>query len=234
MAEQSQGAYEERHRELVERLARDLKPVRPLWPVSARLALWLALEALFVLLMIAVTKNDFMLKLAHPVYLLEVTFFAIAGILSAVLALRAAIPGRGVRKSEIAIAAGLVVAGILLLMSQPVQTGLPLNEFIGAGVRCACNTGIIALVPWLALWWAVRRGAPMNGAAEGALVGGGALLFTFALMRIGCPIDDELHLLTWHLVPALLLIGLSTIAGAMWLRFRPRTPSTASAASTGK
>jgi hypothetical protein len=107
-------------------------------------------------------------------------------------------------------------------MTQPVQTSLPLNEFIGAGVRCACNTGIFALVPWLALWWAVRRGAPMNGAAEGALVGSGALLFTFALMRIGCPIDDELHLLTWHLVPALLLIGLSTVAGAMWLRFGPR------------
>jgi hypothetical protein len=64
-------------------------------------------------------------------------------------------------------------------------------------------------------------------------VGSGALLFTFALMRIGCPIDDELHLLTWHLVPALLLIGLSTIAGAMWLRFRPRTPSTASVTSSG-
>jgi hypothetical protein len=233
LAEQSQGAYEQRHRELIDRLARELKPVRPLWPVPARLALWLALEALFVLLMIEVTKNDFMLKLAHPVYLLEVTLFAIAGILSAVLALRATIPGRAVRKSEITVAAGLVVAGILLLMSQPVQTGLPLNEFIGAGVRCACNTGLFALVPWLALWWAVRRGAPMNGAAEGALVGSGALLFSFALMRIGCPIDDELHLLTWHLVPALLLIGLSTIAGAMWLRFRPRTPSTASVTSSG-
>ena len=231
MAEQSQGTYEQRHRELIDRLARELKPVRPLWPVSARLALWLALEALFVLLMIEVTKNDFMLKLAHPVYLLEVTFFAAAGIVSAVLALRAAIPGRSVRKSEIAVATGLVGAGILLLMTQPVQTSLPLNEFIGAGVRCACNTGIFALVPWLALWWAVRRGAPMNGAAEGALVGSGALLFTFALMRIGCPIDDELHLLTWHLVPALLLIGLSTVAGAMWLRFRP--PSTASVTSSG-
>jgi hypothetical protein len=224
LAEQSQGAYEERHRELVERLARGLKPVRPLWPVSARLALWLALEALFVLLMVEKTKNDFMSKLAHPVYLLEVTFFAAAGIVSAVLALRGAIPGRGLRKSEIAVAAGLVVAGILLLMSQPVQTGLPLSEFIRAGIPCACNTCIIALVPWLALWWAVRRGAPMNGAAEGALVGSGALLFTFAVMRIGCPLDDELHLLTWHLMPALLVIGLSTIAGEMWLRFRLRAP----------
>jgi hypothetical protein len=229
LAEQSQGTYEQRHRELIDRLARELKPVRPLWPVSARLALWLAVEALFVLLVVEKTTNDFMPKLANPIYLLEVGFFAIAGVVSAALALRAAIPGRGVRKSEIALAAGLVVAGILLLMSQPLHTGLPLNEFIGAGIRCACNTGIIALVPWLALWWAVRRGAPMNGVAEGTLVGTGALLFSFALMRIGCPIDDELHLLTWHLVPALLLIGLSTIAGAMWLRFKPRASDQLSA-----
>ena len=232
MAEQAQGAYAERHRELVERLVRELKPVRPLWSVSARLALWLALEALFVLLVVEKTTNNFMPKLANPIYLFEVGFFAVAGIVSAALALQAAIPGRGVRKSEIAVAAGLVVAGILLLMTQPLRTGLPLNEFIGAGIRCACNTGIFALIPWLVLWWAVRRGAPMNGAGEGALVGGGALLFTFALMRIGCPIDDELHLLTWHLVPTLLLIGLSTVAGAMWLRFRPRTPSAASVASS--
>jgi hypothetical protein len=229
LAEQSQGAYAERHRELVERLARELKPVRPLWPVSARLALWLGLEALFLALVVEKSTNDFMPKLAHPIYLLEVAFFAVAGIASAALALRATIPGRGVRKSELAAAAGLVIAGILLLMTQPVRTGLPLNEFIGLGFRCACNTGIIALVPWLALWWAVRRGAPMNGIAEGALVGSGALLFSFALMRIGCPIDDELHLLTWHLVPALLLIGLSTIVGGMWLRFRPRASDQLSA-----
>jgi hypothetical protein len=229
LAEQSQGAYAERHRKLVERFARELKPVRPLWPVSARLALWLGLEALFLVLVVEKSTNDFIPKFAHPIYLLEVAFFAAAGIVCAVLALRAAIPGRGVRKSEIAVPAGLVAAGILLLMTQPVQTGLPLNEFIGLGLRCACNTGIIALVPWFALWWAVRRGAPMNGVAEGALVGSGALLVSFALMRVGCPIDDELHLLTWHLVPALLLIGLSTIAGAMWLRFRPRASDQLSA-----
>lgn len=229
MAQQSRGAYEEKHHELVEQLARELKPVRPLWPVSARLALWLGLEALFLVLVVEKSTNDFMPRLAHPVYLLEVVFFAAAGIACAVLALRAAIPGRGVHKSEIAVAVGLVAGGILLLMTQPVQTGLPLNEFIGLGIRCACNTGIIALLPWLALWWAVRRGAPMNGVAEGALVGSGALLFSFALMRVGCPIDDELHLLTWHLVPALLLIGLSTIAGAMWLRFRPRASDQLSA-----
>jgi hypothetical protein len=37
-----------------------------------------------------------------------------------------------------------------------------------------------------------------------------------------CPIDEPLHLLIWHLLPALTVIGLSALAGIKLLRFRPR------------
>jgi hypothetical protein len=69
----------------------------------------------------------------------------------------------------------------------------------------------------------------MSGWLSGLLVGAGALLFSFAVMRISCPIDEPLHLLTWHLLPALLVIALSTAAGAICLRFRPRTRQPAAA-----
>ena len=36
-------------------------------------------------------------------------------------------------------------------------------------------------------------------------------------------IDERLHVFTWHLLPALALIALSTLAGGTWLRFRRRT-----------
>jgi hypothetical protein len=61
----------------------------------------------------------------------------------------------------------------------------------------------------------------MRGAAAGASTGAAALLFTFALMRIECPIDEPLHILTWHLMPVLALAALSALAGSVWLRFRP-------------
>jgi hypothetical protein len=61
----------------------------------------------------------------------------------------------------------------------------------------------------------------MNGWLSGLLVGGGALLFSFAVMRIACPIDEPLHLLTWHLLPVLIVIVLSTVVGSFSLRFRP-------------
>lgn len=68
----------------------------------------------------------------------------------------------------------------------------------------------------------MKRGAPMSGQLSGWLIGAGALSFSFVMMRLACPIDERLHLLIWNLLPALLLAALSAIAGAVWLRFRPR------------
>jgi hypothetical protein len=48
------------------------------------------------------------------------------------------------------------------------------------------------------------------------------MLFSFAIMRIVCPIDEPLHLVTWHLGPAIAATLISTLAGAVWLRFPRR------------
>lgn len=223
MSEGLQIPRAERHRDLVERLTAELKPVRPLWSVRARLGLWLLLEALVFAWVLSLTSNHFWLKLQHaPTYALEVVLFAGAAILSALLALRAAIPGRRLGQGEIALSAGLMLAGTALLMGQPGRTDYPLSQFIQVGTRCADHTFMLGVPPWVALWWAVRRGAPMRGSLTGLLIGGAAMLSSFALMRLGCPIDERLHLITWHLMPALAVAALSALAGAAWLPFRPR------------
>jgi hypothetical protein len=53
------------------------------------------------------------------------------------------------------------------------------------------------------------------------------MLFSFAVMRIDCPLDEPLHLITWHLMPVVLITLLSAIAGAFWLRFPLRRRSMA-------
>jgi hypothetical protein len=215
--------HAERHRLLVEALAATVRPVRPLWPVRVRLGLWLLLESIVLLWVATHTDNDFMRKLGHLDYALELAFFAAAATLAAMMALRVAIPGRSAGPREVALAIVLVLIGTALVMvGEPARTGYPLGEFLHVGIGCAVRTCVLAALPWLALWWAVKRGAPMRGAAAGALTGAAALLFAFALMRIGCPIDEPLHLVTWHLLPVLALTALSALAGAAWLRFRPR------------
>lgn len=215
--------HAERHRLLVEALAATVTPVRPLWPVSVRLGLWLLLESIVLLWVATHTGNDFMHKLGHLDYAVEVVFFAAAAALAAMMALRVAIPGRSAGPREVALAVVLVLIGTaLVVVGEPARTGYPLGEFLHVGIGCALQTCVLAALPWIALWWAVKRGAPMRGATAGALTGAAALLFSFALMRIGCPIDEPLHLVTWHLLPALGLTVLSALAGAVWLRFRPR------------
>jgi hypothetical protein len=222
VAEVPQISRAERHRDLVERLATELKPVRPLWSVRARLGLWLLLEALVFAWVLTHTSNHFWRKLHAPAYSLEVVLFAAAAIFSARLALRAAIPGRRLRQGEIALSAGLMLAGTALLMGQPMRTVYPLSQFIQVGTRCADHTFMFGVPPGVALWWAVRRGAPMRGSLTGLLIGGAAMLSSFAVMRLGCPIDERLHLITWHLMPVLAVAALSALAGTAWLRFRPR------------
>ena len=215
--------HAERHRLLVEALAATVRPVRPLWPVRMRLVLWLLLESIMLLWVATHTGNDFVRKLGHLDYALEVAFFGAAATLAAMMALRVAIPGRSAGPREIALAVVLVLIGTaLVVVGEPARTGYPLGEFLHVGIACALQTCILAALPWMALWWAVKRGAPMRGAVAGGLIGAAALLFAFALMRIGCPIDEPLHLVTWHLLPALVLTALSAMAGAAWLRFRPR------------
>ncbi len=223
MAEAPQMTHAQRHRLLIEAFAANVRPVRPLWPVRVRLGLWLLLESIVLLWVATHTANDFIRKLGHPDYALEVAFFAAAATLAAMMALRAAIPGRRAGPREVALCIVLVLIGTALVMvAEPARIGYPLGEFLHVGLGCALQTCILAALPWIALWWAVKRGAPMHGAAAGALTGAAALLFSFALMRIGCPIDEPLHLITWHLLPALALTALSALAGAAWLGFRAR------------
>ncbi len=105
-------------------------------------------------------------------------------------------------------------------MTQPLRTAYPLNEFVSLGLGCAMWTCLLAAAPWFALWWAVKRGAPMRAWTAGLAVGAAAGLCSFAWMRIRCPDDERLHLLIWHLLPVLLIAALSTLAGVLWLRFR--------------
>jgi hypothetical protein len=223
MSEAQHITHEEHHRALVAQLAAELKPARRLWPVSARMGLLMALEVGILAWVITHTNNPLRARLAHPIYAFEVLLFAGAALVFAVMALRSAIPGRILGAREATLAGTFVTAGVVLLMlGQPMSTSEPLAEFLSAGLRCVCLTSIFAALPWLTLWWMVRRGAPMSGQLSGWLIGAGALSFSFAMMRLVCPSDERLHLLTWHLLPALLLTILSAIAGTVWLRFRPR------------
>ena len=218
LAEPDNLSHDRLHRALVDLLVARLRPVRPLWPVGRRLMLWLAIEIAVLVETLIETSNRWVLKLEHPLYTLEVVFFAVAAVIVASMALRAAIPGREPAAWQRGLAIVLAVIGTAMLFVVPARTDLSLADFVAAGRACAWATCVKAALPWVVLWWAIARGAPRNGGVAGSMVGAAAMLFSFAIMRLGCPLDDPLHLVTWHLGPVVLVTILSAFAGSIWLR----------------
>ena len=213
--------HEAIHRGAVDRILADLRPVRRLWPLSLRLAIWAALEA-GVLLFVArhSERADLYQDLRNPWYLLTVTAFILTGVVSASLALRAAIPGRAPQPAETGFLVVLASASPLLLIHQPFNGTVPLGTFLDAGLRCAFATFLFAAVAWLALLWAVKRGAPLSAGLDGALIGTAAFFSSFGLMRMNCPIDEATHLLVWHFLPALTGVALSAWVGSLLFKRR--------------
>ena len=229
ITESAQTGPDTLHQMLVERLVADLRPVRRLWPLSFRLALWIALEAGVLFFIVTHTHRA---DLAHQIhntwYLLSVGGFAVSGVFGASLALRAAIPGREPHVAELVFLLVLSVASTLVLLRAPINANLPISTFIDTGWPCALGILMFASLPWLALSWAVRRGAPLSPGLDGAMIGAAAFLCSFSLMRVNCPIDDGLHLLVWHLLPALAGIALSAFVGSLILKRLRRTAAAAS------
>ena len=214
-----QASHESLHRALVERMAAELRPVRRLWPVPVRLALWIALEgAVLLLLILHGARTDLGEQLRNPWFVLCVSGFGVTGAVSAAFALRAAIPGSDPGAKPLMLLVCLVLASAVPLLLVPVDASQPLGSFVERGMPCLVGIAMFAAVPWLALLWAVKRAAPMRRGLEGALIGAGAFLFSFALLRLSCPIEEEMHLLVWHLLPALAGIGLSAWIGVALLK----------------
>ncbi|MBV8359292.1 MAG: DUF1109 family protein [Deltaproteobacteria bacterium] len=208
---------------LVERLFPDFKPAKPVWPVHIRLAIWLTLELGILLAGLATHRADLSQKLQSTQYLLELGVFIVMGTVAAVLALKTAIPGREATRNELAVLSTVALAAIALILCEPSHT-TPLAEFIYAGIPCAVFTGMFAALPWLGLFWAVRRGAPLALQTAGALIGVAAFAFAFAVGRLRCPIEDSLHFLIWHMLPGFLGMLLSILAGISWLRRKRSAP----------
>jgi hypothetical protein len=185
---------------MVERLAADLRPVARIWPVTLRFSLWIALEiAILGIVAIFAPRIDLGAKLRHAQYVLELALWIAAGTAAAMLALRTAVPGRAAKAVELAPIGIVVIAAVSLVAREPVD--FQLQEFVRAGLRCAGCVAMLAALPWIAMFLAVSRALPLRVAQSGALIGLAAFTFSLAATRLGCPINDSVHLLVWHVAP---------------------------------
>ncbi|HSP96044.1 MAG TPA: NrsF family protein [Candidatus Dormibacteraeota bacterium] len=196
---------------LIDSFVAGAAPVRRLWPTAARLAVWVAAWAAFALAVAASMDWAPLARLDSGRIAAEVIVALVAILLWGALALRAAVPGQTPRAGRVALA--LVVALIPLLFWHPAPGPEPFSN----GVRCAVRTVALALLPGLAMLWAVRRGAPLAPRRAAALGGGTGLLSAYLLMRLLCSVDQPAHLFVWHVLPVVAGVALAAAAGGWWL-----------------
>jgi hypothetical protein len=205
------------HPHLVDRLVTGARPVSRLHTPAVRALAWMALPAaLLAWVAVAHLRTDLADRLRTPAFALELGLLAAGAGLSTWLAFRAAAPDRRPSGGALGLAVSLVAVACVALLWEPVRPLRAGGGFGAVGVGCLAKTVALAALPWVLLVAALWRGAPVTPATGGALAGAAAFLLANVAMRVVCPNDIPLHVLTWHLLPVGAAGVLSAALGAAW------------------
>lgn len=187
---------------LLEAVARDLRPVRPLpSPARRALALLPLAAAMVVVIPAAWGWRSNWSQLGVPLSWGLSALQALAGVAVVGLALREAVPGRALSRrvlgATVAAALGLVVF-VTLLTESRVPTVVPPVAWLRYAWECL-GMAVVSAVPALAVvGWLVARALPARPVLAGALYGTGTALIADAGVRLFCWVSTPSHVLAAH------------------------------------
>lgn len=188
--------------ELRERIARDLRPARPLRPPLVRA---LALVPLAAAIVVAVPTLQFFRSDMAAIGFVRAWGFsigqAVAGIVIVAAALREAVPGRSLPRTVIAavIACGLVIpAGLLALTAASFDVGPAPGQSVADGIGCFRTSALAALPALFVAAFLAARAFPVRPSVAGALYGLGGGLISDAGLRLYCEYTQPEHVLLAH------------------------------------
>ncbi len=211
--------------ELIERLARDARPVRPLAAPPLRAALWLAIALPFMVAMVLVIspRADLVEQLGSSRYLLE-QFAALAtAVAAAVAAFAAVVPGIDRRLIWLPAVPG--AAWVASLGLGCVRDWLALGA---EGLRvtpdpeCLFYIAMIGSVPAVAMVVMLRRGAPVAPRLALFLAALAAAAVGSFGLRLFHTEDAGLMVLIWQFGSVALLAALGGLVGGRLLNWRHR------------
>jgi len=165
--------------ELIDRLIKDFRPAQRLWPTSARLVCWILFEAAILALAVVFRGYSNLPQLPHNSgQLMGAALFLFTSIAAAFLALKSAIPGRELTWPQMGTAIALVAAACAF------EPGGRPSEIFETTPTLMLQVFGLAALPALSLFWAVRRGVPLQPEVTGAAVGLTAFSLAAALYLI--------------------------------------------------
>ena len=206
-----------KHESLISNLSSNLEPVSSPPNINRLAMAWFALSAIYV---VAVThlfgpiRPDAMTQLStEPRFLLE-TMLGVAAILwFSLLAFRSAVPAALTRQFAVA---GLVLMA-LWLAQYVIGFVSPALEPSRLGKRnyCYFETMVYALPPILAGLFFVRRLYPLRPVRTAMSVSLAAGMLPALYMQLACMYEPA-HILAFHILPGLLMVGVGAGITAWW------------------
>lgn len=198
--------------DLVERLARDLRPApRHLaWKEGAGLAA-LCLAELAAFLAAGLARPDLATAAATPVMWWKFASLALLALTGLITALRATAPDRSPARGQL-VAGALAVAAL----AAGGWLGATANGDLAArlawrdGVECWALVSALSAPPAALLAWRLRCGAPTDPAGAAFVAGLGAAAWAALVFVLACQHDDPLYVMVWY--------GLSMVVIALAMR----------------
>lgn len=210
----------EQYRSLIANLSRDLAPVEPPSNLNRLAMAWFALSAIYVILithMFGPIRPGALTQLVTvPRFLLETTLGAAAVLWISLLAFRSSVPA--------ALSKRFVVTGIVLLALWLAQYVIGLfspalkPSALGERPHCWLETMLYAVPVILAGLYFVRRFYPLHPVRTAMSIGLVAGMLPALYMQVAC-MYDPVHILLFHILPGLAMVGVGAGVAAIW---RPR------------
>jgi len=196
--------------DLIQKLSSDTKPIHKLGTPFIRFLKWLAAALLCVGVGVALMglREDFMSKLAEPIYLIESIFILLLMLSSGLAAFILSIPNANASAwtKWLPCVPLFLWAGFLVYELSFVYVNQGFSGFVMEyGIGCTRDVLVLAVVPGALLFFMVQKAAPTSLAWVGALI----LLSVAALGSMGvqfiCSNSQPLHIFIWHFLPVILV-----------------------------
>lgn len=207
------------HDNLVNLLVNDLSPVVPRksFRFAAIYFLAAALGTLATFLTFGHTRTDMNLILTHPTFLFSTILAAIVSTFGFLSIVYASTPGRSGTRTLVLTSGSLLALLATVLIVWPTHDRSTGISWAAHCTESAVGFGFLSL---LTFGWAARKLAPGNPRFVGALCGLASAMVGMTALAFGCPNEHPYHLLLWHMLFPLTIMGVVGAAiGSRFLRW---------------
>ena len=206
-----------KHEKLISNLSTDLAPVSPAKNINRMAISWFLLSAIYVVVVThlfgPVRPGAFSQLATEPRFLLETMLGVVAILWVSLLAFRSAVPARLSKQFAVA---GMVLMA-LWLAQYVIGFVSPALEPSRLGKRAYCyfETLAYSLPAILAGLYFVRRLYPLHPLRTAMSVGLAAGMMPALYMQLAC-MYEPLHILAFHILPGLVMVGIGAAIAARW------------------